>query len=206
MKFIHFIDRETLLLVNSEGLRPYEGYQGHHGIELYPDRPILFMESGEDKEYDAWVRYFNQKTTKEEKWFRLGGLRLLQNEKEALGLRVELTEDYFPLKIFLDVRHQFSHQFADRLNEANRPGILFNGKYNDLKKLLLEMKIERYVMDASFMLDTPEDLEFFMDLVDEIGAASAGAYSLRCLTPKYIPASAITGTFEIPIQFEMRKS
>jgi hypothetical protein len=180
MQFLHFADKKKEEEVLLNGISEYNTYRGE-GILIYPMLRIAF------KSFEALP---GPDLSIPEIWRPIATLGLQQNDKEITTFLIELDEGYFPIEVFLDVRHEIALRFAEKLEKRQDKEIIY-AKNLDFLEVVKGIQSPRYVLEASFIIKTEEALSRLIEDFQAAGGSIWGAHSFDCFIKKTVPPNAI---------------
>ena len=186
MNFIHFINKSKLDSVLKNGIKVNDCYHGK-GILIYPDKEVSFKTFSFDAEMLDDEKQSN-KLTMDKKWEKIGALDLKQNGKTVYGIKIQLSELHWPIRVFIDIQHQIAKKFAKSLG-ANK-GIQYDSHYS-LSEVINNIQSERYILEGSFIVKSEIDLTKLIDYLIESGGGIWGANSFDCMIESDIEPNLI---------------
>ena len=191
MKFILFTDKKKLDSILENGIQVNDCYRGK-GILVYPEIDIQFRAPNSESEFINEEKEVN-KISIYEKWEAIGALGLKQNGKSICALKVELTDKHWPLKVFIDIRHQIAKEFGELLDKNELPGVKYSTG-DKLSEIIQTIESKRFVLESSFIVNTEKDLRQLIEIFQKSGGGVWGAHSLDCIVESDIPANSIDET------------
>lgn len=197
MDFIHFIDKSQLDSVLKNGIKTDDCYRGK-GILVYPNGQILFKVNSTDAELIEDEKISN-KLSNDEKWEGIGALGLRQNDKEVLGIRIQIPDSCWPMKVFIDIQHDIAAEFGKLLDEKDVDGIQYSTG-NTLTEVISQIESSRFVLEGSFIVKEEKDLKELMEIFQNAGGGIWGAHSFDCM----IETQLYPNTILEVIEFENR--
>lgn len=214
MKFIYFIDTDSKDRVLKDGITLKSNYrhinQESTGIFCYPLIKIPFKTPVLEKDYEDINDFLDFKKEEEllntslsieESWEVIGASRVTRREPKVEKVSVaifELTEDHWPLTVFINIRDSIGNKLAQLLENNPKEGIVFEGYENNLLKLVEIIQTERYeIASAPFTVHAENDL---ISLIDKLTLAGGGLWkedSFECMLTENIAANNIEKVIEL---------
>ncbi len=214
MKFIHFIDVDSKEIVLRDGLSLKPNHrninQESSGIFCYPLIKIPFKTPVLEKEYENINDFLELKKEEEllntslsieESWEVIGASRVTRRDpkvKKVSAVIFELSENHWPLTVYINISHSIGNEFAQLLETDQNEGIVFTGYENNLLKLVKNIRSEKYVLaSAPFTIDTENNL---LKLIDKLILAGGGLWkedSFECMLTENVSRDNIEGIIEL---------
>lgn len=194
MDFIHFIDKSKLDSVLKNGIKINDSYRGK-GILIYPNREISFKTYSTEVELVEDEKLSNRLST-DKKWENIGALGLRQNGKTVCGIKAELADSCWPLKVFIDIQDKIAKKFGELLDEIDLAGIKYSTGDTTLTQVVNRVDSYRFVLEGSFIVNSENNLKELIEIFQKAGGGIWGAHSFDCLTESDIPAKSLKEIIE----------
>ncbi|MGH1383528.1 hypothetical protein [Kordia sp.] len=193
MDFIHFIDKSKLNLVLKNGIKVTDCYRGK-GILIYPNKEISFKTYSSEPELIKDEKLSN-KLSIDKKWEKIGALGLRQNGKTVYGIKVEVPNSCWPLKVFINIQHQIAKEFGKLLDEIDASGIKYlTGE--TLTEVINRIKSPQFTLEGLFIINSENDLKEFIEIFQKAGGGIWSAHSFDCMIQSDISAKSVKEIIE----------
>lgn len=193
MNFIHFIDKSRLDSVLKNGIIVNDCYRGN-GILIYPENEINFRNYSSEQEMIESEKQSNMLALNE-KWERIGALGLRQNKKEVIGIKVQSSNSYWPIEVFIDIKHEIASEFGKLLDEKAVGGIKYSTG-DTLSDVIKRIESPRFVLEGSFIVEAENDLKELMEIFQNAGGGIWRAHSFDCMIKTNISPESILEIIE----------
>ena len=172
MRYIHFIDKEYLYEIIKDGVKVDNNYRGK-GILTYP---LIYVKCfGMNTNIDSSIQKM---------WKLIGAQSLIRDDKEIVGVITKMRPENWPMKIFIDIRSEFSIKFAE-LFDNKENGIKYSGNSN-LTNTIKKISSERYVLEGEFEVNNEIELLKLISIFNKSKGYLRSAHSFDCLTENSI--------------------
>lgn len=185
MDFIHFLNKSKLDLVIKNGIKRDNCYRGN-GILIYPNSNIPFKSFSKDVELIEDEKLAN-KLSNDKKWEKIGALGFRQERETVYGIKLKLTNSYYPLKVFIDIQSEIAREFGKLLDHVKFSGIKFSDGNTTLTKFINKISSSRFTFEAMFIVNSENDLKKLIELFKRAGGGIWGAHSFDCMIELDIP-------------------
>lgn len=186
MDFIHFINTSTLESVKDKGLQTEFHYQGF-GIFIYPLIKIDFKAPKE--EFVIEERKINSNLSIEESWERIGALHIRQANEKVLGVVFNLSSEFWPIEINIDVGSHISKKFASEFDKI-KTDVFYQSNLN-LTEVVERISAQRYTIETKFKVISESGLKSLIECYKKSGGGIWEAMSVYCLITKNIEPNMI---------------
>ena len=181
MKYILFIDKEFLEQTIKYGVKAEDNYRGK-GILFYPL---------------VKVKCYGIKTninfSIQDMWKLIGAQNLINNNKEVVDLVFKMNPENFPIKVFIDIRSEFSIKFAN-LFDNEKSGLKYSKKSN-LTTILKKTSAKSYVLEGEFYIKNEIELSKLIYIFNKSKGFLRSAHSFDCFIEKNILPNQIIETY-----------
>lgn len=187
MEFIHFVNKLTLDSIKNKGLRTKSHYQGF-GIFIYPLIKIDFIAPNE--EFFVEEKEINSTLSVEESWEGIGASHIRQANEKVFGVVFNLSSEFWPLEINIDVRSQVSKKFASNFDKLKTDEVFYQSKLN-LTEVVENISAKKYTLEAKFNVISESGLRSLIECYKKFDGGIWSAMSVYCLITKNIEAKMI---------------
>lgn len=192
MNFIHFINKTELENIKQHGISINDCYYGK-GILVYPDKEINFKTFSIDVDLLEDEKAANLLLT-HEKWERIGALGIRQNNGVVCGVKINLNNSHWPMKVFIDVESIILKEFQKLLYNTN--GINYGDK-DKLQDFVINTDYSsKFMLEMKFEVEKESDLKKLIDLFIKAGGGIWGAHSFDCMIKHNISPNLIVDIIE----------
>ena len=193
MNFIHFIDKLNLNSVINNGIIVNDCYRGK-GILIYPYKTIKFRTHDFEKELINKERE-NNLLSIYEKWEIVGALKLRQDSKDVIGIKIKLPNSYWPIKVFINIHNHIIAKFTELLDKAKLDGIEYLSN-STLSETRNKIQSSKYILEGVFLVKSNADLLELINLFERAGGGIWGAHSFDCMIEANIQPELIIESHE----------
>lgn len=186
MEFIHFINTSTLDSIKDKGLRAESHYQGF-GIFIYPLIKIDFKAPNE--EFVLEEREINSNLSIEESWEGIGALHIRQANGKVFGVVFNLSSEFWPIEIKIDVGSHISKQFASEFDKL-KTDVFYQSNLN-LTEVVESISAKKYTLETKFKVISESGLKSLIECYKKSGGGIWEAISVYCLITKNIEAKML---------------
>lgn len=188
MEFIHFISKSTLDSIKNKGLQTESHYQGF-GIFIYPLIKIDFKAPA--PEFVEEENVINYKLSIEESWEAIGASHIRQGNDKVIGLIFNLSPEFWPIEINIDVGSDISKQFATKFDQLKSDEVFYKNNLN-LLEVVASISAKKYSIETKFKVLSESGLRSLIECYKNSGGGIWGAISVYCLVTKNIEANMIS--------------
>ena len=188
MEFIHFVSKATFDSIKDKELRAENHSQGY-GIFIYPLIKIDFK--APTLEFVAEEKEINCKLTIEESWEAIGASHIRQANEKVIGLVFNLSPEFWPIEINIDVGSDISKQFATKFVQLKSDDVFYKNNLN-LMEVVESISAKKYSLETKFKVLSESGLRSLIECYKNSGGGIWGAISVYCLVTKNIEANMIS--------------
>lgn len=187
MEFIHFLNKSSSNSIKSDGIKTKNNYQGY-GILIYPLIKIDFKAPNPD--YILEEKNINSNLSIEERWEVIGALDIRQKKRKVYGAIFNLSSEFWPITVHIDLDSSISKRFAKEFNTLNKNLVICDFEKN-LFEVVNSPKFDNYVLETKFKVMSEIGLKSLLECFTKSGGGIWGALSIYCLINKNIEERTI---------------
>ncbi len=112
-------------------------------------------------------------------------------KKTVYGIKAELADSFWPLKVFIDIQDQIANEFGELLDEVNSSGIKYSIGDINLAQVVNRIESTQFVLEGAFIVNSENDLKELLEIFQKAGGGIWGAHSFDCMIESDIPAKSL---------------